>query len=202
MAEGETRLRITTTAELLKAVELGIVDKTEARSLLGFGVKRGRMAKLQPRVGGRFTKGGDQVLPFNRFSTSARDAMLQAQELSGERGHPDTGDLLLALAGQAGSAAALALQAAGAGREQVSAALAGLARSEVPLAGLGPTAELKQAVEAAFHDVAYPAQVETRPLVLALAATEGVASAALAGLGVTPDALRAELGRLGGDPES
>src|SRR5215472_4821478 len=104
--EPGTRLRITSTAELLKAVELGIVDRTEARSLLGFGVKRGRLAKLQPREGGRFTK-GDQVLPFNRFSTSAQGAMLRAQELSkaGERGHPDTGDMLLALAGQAGSAA-------------------------------------------------------------------------------------------------
>jgi len=54
MANSETgdRLRITTTTELLKAVELGIVDKTEARSLLGFGVKRGRLARVQPREGG------------------------------------------------------------------------------------------------------------------------------------------------------
>ena len=63
MAEMEPghRLRITTTAELLKAVELGIVDKTEARSLLGFGVKRGRLARVQPRTGGKFAR-GEQVL--------------------------------------------------------------------------------------------------------------------------------------------
>lgn len=204
MAEEQARLRITTTEELLKAVELGIVDKTEARSLLGFGVKRGRMARLQPREGGRFTKAGEQVLPFNRFSEHARDAMVRAQEASqaGERGHPDTGDLLLAIAAQAESPAGLALRSAGAGEEQVRSALAGLERGETPLPGLGPTAQLKQAIEAAFYGAGYPGQVGTGQLVLALAATDGVAGAALANLGVTPQTLRAELDRTGGDPES
>jgi hypothetical protein len=127
--EPGARLRITTTAELLKAVELGIVDKTEARSLLGFGVKRGRMARLQPRVGGRFARSDedDQVLPFNRFTASAKDAMLEAQELSTVRhgGHPDTADLLLAVVRQPDGAGA-ALRGMGAGDEQVTAALAGV----------------------------------------------------------------------------
>jgi hypothetical protein len=189
-------LRITTTAELLKAVELGIVDKTEARALLGFGVKRGRLARVQPREGGRFVK-DDQVLPFNRFSPGARDAMVRAQELS-PAGRPDTADLLLAIAGGAGSAAA-ALRVLGVGEEEVRSALTGLERNEAPLEGIGPTAQLKDVVETAFHGVSYPGQVGTRQLVLALAAREGIAMAALAGLGVTEQALRAELDRAGDD---
>src|SRR5215469_872652 len=122
MAEMEPghRLRITTTAELLKAVELGIVDRTEARSLLGFGVKRGRLARVRPRAGGRFVK-GDQVLPFNRFSTAAGEAMVRAQELAKAdgRGNPDTADMLLALVRQPGSAAGLALQGAGVDDERL-----------------------------------------------------------------------------------
>ena len=193
-------LRISTTAELLKAVELGIVDKTEARALLGFGVKRGRLARVQPREGGRFVK-DDQVLPFNRFSPGARDAMLRAQELSGA-GHPDTADLLLAIAEQAGSAAAAALRGLGVAEEQVRSALAGLDRNEAPVEGIGPTAQLKDVVETAFHGVSYPAQVRTRQLLLALASREGGARTALAGLGVTEQALRAELDRAGDDQES
>jgi hypothetical protein len=198
--EPESRLRITTTAELLKAVELGIVDRTEARSLLGFGVKRGRLARVQPRAGGRFVK-DEQVLPFNRFSRAAGEAMLRAQELSKTdgRGHPDTADLLRALVGQPGSAAGLALQGIGVDDERVRTALAGLERNEAPVEGIGPSVQLKAVVETAFHGVGYPAQVGTRPLVLALAAGEGVASAALARLGVTVEALRTELERLAAD---
>jgi hypothetical protein len=197
------RLRITTTADLLKAVELGIVDRTEARALLGFGVKRGRLARVQPRAGGRFVR-GDQVLPFNRFSAAAGDAMVRAQELSNTdgRGHPDTADLLLALVGQPGSAAGLALQATGVDDERVRATLAGLERNEAPVEGAGPSAPLKDVVETAFHGVAYPGQVGTRPLVLALAAREGVASTALARLGVTEQALRAELDRVSADEDA
>ena len=195
-------LRITTTAELLKAVELGIVDKTEARSLPGFGVKRGRLARVQPREGGRFTR-AEQVLPFNRFSRGAKEAMLRAQELSTAdgRAHPDTADLLLALAGQAGSAAGVALRAAGAGEEQVRSTLEGVERSEAPVEGIGPTTELKRVVETAFHGVEYPGQVGTRQLVVALAADDGIASAALGRLGVGEEALRAELDRVADEVE-
>jgi len=196
------RLRITTTAELLKAVELGIVDKTEARSLLGFGVKRGRLARVQPREGGRFTR-GEQVLPFNRFSAGAKEAMLRAQEVckTEERGHPDTADLLLALAGQAGSAAGLALRAAGAGEEQLRSTLEGVERSEAPVEGIGPTTELKRVVETAFHGVEYPGQVGTRQLAVALGAGDGIASAALGRLGVSEESLRAELDRVADEVE-
>src|SRR5215472_17205789 len=202
MAEMEPghRLRITTTAELLKAVELGIVDKTEARSLLGFGVKRGRLARVQPRAGGRFVK-GEQVLPFNRFSAAAGEAMVRAQELSKTdgRGHPDTADLLLALVGQPRGAAGIALRGIGVDDERLRSTLAGLERNEAPVEGIGPSAQLKEVVETAFHGVAYPGQVGTRPLVLALAAREGAASEALARLGVTEEALRAELDRVAAD---
>lgn len=83
---------------LLKAVELGIIDKTEARSLLGLPVKRGRMAKVQPRTGGRFAK-GDSVLPFNRFAASAQEAMVTAQAAAAAAGRTtiETGDMLLAI---------------------------------------------------------------------------------------------------------
>src|SRR5438105_15936515 len=99
----ESQLRITSTAELLKAVELGIVDKTEARAMLGLPVKRGRLAKVQPRQGGRFVKDRGLVYPFNRFSSIAQQALVQAQGLAGGegRGHVETGDVLLALSGQA-----------------------------------------------------------------------------------------------------
>jgi len=196
------RLRITTTAELLKAVELGIVDRTEARSLLGFGVKRGRLARVQPREGGRFVK-ADLVLPFNRFSSRAQEAMMQAQELAKTdgRGHPDSADLLLAVAGLAGSAAGLALRALGADEERVRSTLAGMERSEAQVEGLGPSAQLKQVVETAFHGVDYPGQVGTRQVVLALAASEGLGGAALARLGVTEAALRAELDRVAADDD-
>ncbi len=53
------RLMISSTAELFEAVRLGIVDKAEARRLLGFRPTRGRAASALPRGNrGRFTKGG------------------------------------------------------------------------------------------------------------------------------------------------
>ena len=52
------RLMIGSTTELFEAVRLGIVDKAEARRLLGFEAKRGRAAAAMPRTNrGRFTKG-------------------------------------------------------------------------------------------------------------------------------------------------
>ena len=55
------RLMISSTAELFEAVRLGIVDKSEARKLLGFEVKRGRAAAALPRSPrGRFRKQSQQ----------------------------------------------------------------------------------------------------------------------------------------------
>jgi len=198
--DGTPRLRITTTAELLKAVELGVVDKTEARELLGLSVKRGRLARLQPRQGGRFTK-GDQVYPFNRFSASAKEAVVQAQALSteGGRAHVDTADMLLAIVRQAGGAGARALGEVGIDEARVVPALAGVGRNEVPGEGVGTTLQLKGVVESAFHGVEYPAEVGTRHLLLALAAGEGSASAALAELGATAPAIRSALDRIAGE---
>jgi hypothetical protein len=59
--------------------------------------------------------------------------------------------------------------------------------------GIGPSAQLKEVIERAFHGVAYPAQVGTRQLVIALAATDGIASDVLGRLGVTEQALRTAL---------
>ena len=85
--------------------------------------------------------------------------------------------------------------------DRVGSTLDGMARSETPIEGIAPTTQLKDAVEAAFHRVGYPAQVGTRQLVLGLAAGEGIASGALATLGVTEPALRAELDRIGADAD-
>src|SRR5438132_14426033 len=52
------RLMNSSTAELFEAVRLGIVDKAEARRLLGFEAKRGRAAAALPRS------------PRGRFRTS------------------------------------------------------------------------------------------------------------------------------------
>jgi hypothetical protein len=180
----ESQLRITTTAELLKAVELGIVDKTEARGLLGLGVKRGRLAKVQPRRGGKFTK-GELVYPFNRFSEDAKAAMLGAQELAKSDDRTvDTGDLLLALVQEG------ALASAGVDEARVRSALEQRERNETPVEGIGPSGELKTTIETAFHAVAYPHDVGTDQLVLALASCDGIGRTVLAELGVTEAKLR------------
>jgi hypothetical protein len=55
------RLMINSTAELFEAVRLGIVDKAEARRLLGFGPTRGRAASGLPRSSrGRYTQQSKQ----------------------------------------------------------------------------------------------------------------------------------------------
>jgi hypothetical protein len=187
-------LRITTTDELLKAVELGIVDKTEARTLLGLPVKRGRLAKLQPREGGRFTR-GDLVYPFDRFSADAREAMTRAQDLAGAAGRTniETADMLLAIAGHRESEGAQALHSLGIDEAKLRPALDAAAHTETPMASAGPTLQLKHVVEAAFHGVGYPSDVGTRHLLLALAAGEGAASTVLAELGASEPALRAAL---------
>lgn len=191
--ETDAPLRITSTAELLKAVELGIVDRTEARGMLGLPVKRGRLARVQPREGGRFVK-GDLVYPLNRFSSAAQQAMLDAQELAGadRRAHVDTGDLLLALARQTNGAARRALQHLGIEEDGLAGQLGRLERGEeVVEEGIGTTRQLKAAVEAAFHGVSYPDAVGTRDLLLALARSEGRAREALEGAGAGEEALHA-----------
>jgi hypothetical protein len=183
----ESPLRITTAAELLKAVELGIVDKTEARGLLGLGIKRGRLAKVQPRRGGKFTK-GELVYPFNRFSEDAKAALLGAQELAKADGRTvDTGDLLLALVQEG------ALASAGVDEARVRSALAQKERNETPVEGIGPSGEVKTAIETAFHGVAYPHDVGAEQILLALASCDGVARTVLAELGVTEATLRSTM---------
>jgi len=204
MSDG-SQLRITTTAELLKAVELGIVDKTEARGMLGLSIKRGRLARVQPRRAGRFAK-SDEVYPLNRFSAVAKNALIEAQDLATADGRAriETTDMLLAVTLQPESTGARALRNVGVTEERVRSTLVQLKRDEVPLEDAGPTVQLKNVVETAFHAVGYPDSIGTRHLVLALAACEGTASAVLAALGASEPVLRAEVNRISApeDPES
>jgi len=196
----DNRLRIRTTAELLKAVELGIIDRTEARGMLGMPIKRGRLAKLQPRRGGRFVK-GDLVYPLNRFSPTAQRALIQARGLATaeDRAHVETGDMLLALVQLAESAGARALRSIGVGEEQVRSKLQDVGKEEDVLEGTGPTSQLKTAIETAFQEVGYPDQVGTWHLVLALSSCEGRAHYALEQLGARERVLRARTDQFGAD---
>jgi ATP-dependent Clp protease ATP-binding subunit ClpB len=126
-----------------------------------------------------------------------RLARLQAQDLARVDGHAhiETADLLLAILGEPEGAGGRALRNLGVEEEPVRAGLARAERKETPLEGAGPTAELKGVIEAAFHAVAYPDEVGTRHLVIALAAGGGTAGGVLTELGVQEPALRAELDR-------
>jgi len=194
----DKRLTIATTAELLKAVELGIIDRTEARGMLGMPIKRGRLAKLQPRRGGRFVK-GDLVYPLNRFSPTAQRALVEAEGLATAEGraHVETGDMLLALVRQAESAGARVLRSIGVGEEQVRSKLEDVGKEEDVLEGTGPTSQLKTVIETAFNEVGYPDQVGTWHLVLALASCEGRAHHALEQLGAQERVLRATTNQFG-----
>lgn len=196
--ESTTKLRLTTTEELLRAVELGIVDKTEARSMLGLGVKRGRSARVQPRAGGRFSK-SDRVLPFNRFSGQAKRVMVRAQETAQaeDRTTVNTLDLLLALASSAESSSSGRVLADLAIDEVKIVATAGSlsASPETVVEGIGPTAELKRVVERAFQLIEYPEDIGTEHLLLAMAGEDGIAGAVLGGLGLSDRVLRDEIAR-------
>jgi hypothetical protein len=196
--EPAVKLRLTTTEELLRAVELGIVDKTEARSLLGLGVKRGRIAKVQPRAAGRFAK-GDRILPFNRFSSQAKQALVRAQETAEaeDRASITTLDMLLALTSTADFSSSGRVLA---GLEVDRVRILGVAESlstspETTVEGIGPTAELKAVVEHAFQLVDYPEDIGTEHLLQAIAGGEGIGNAALTALGVSEQAIREEIAR-------
>jgi Clp amino terminal domain, pathogenicity island component len=190
--EPTNNLRLTTTDELLRAVELGIVDRTEARSLLGLGVKRGRFAKVQPRAAGKFSK-SEQVLPFNRFSGQSKKAMVHAQEAAQADGRTNirTLDMLLALTQDRASVGGRALAALGVDEDKIrAAAQTAQATAETTVEGIGPTAELKQVVESAFKAVEYPGDIGTEHLLLALAIGDGVAGSVLRDLGLTEQTIR------------
>jgi ClpA/ClpB-like protein len=194
--ESTIKLRLTTTDELLRAVELGIVDRTEARSLLGLGVRRGRFARVQPRAAGKFSR-SDQVLPFNRFSGQSKRAMVIAQEAAQADGRTNirTLDMLLALTQDRASVSGRALAALGVDEDKIrAAAQTAHAPAETTVEGMGPTAELKQVVERAFKAVDYPDDIGTEHLLLALATGDGVASAVLGALGLTDQAIRTATG--------
>jgi len=193
--EPTNNLRLTTTDELLRAVELGIVDRTEARSLLGLGVKRGRFAKVQPRAAGKFSK-SEQVLPFNRFSGQSKKAMVLAQEAAQADGRTNirTLDMLLALTQDRASVGGRALAALGVDGDKIrAAAQTAQATAETTVEGIGPTAELKQVVEHAFKAVEYPGDIGTEHLLLALATGDGVAGSVLRDLGLTEQSIRAAI---------
>jgi hypothetical protein len=193
--EPTNNLRLTTTDELLRAVELGIVDRTEARSLLGLGVRRGRFARVQPRAAGKFSK-SEQVLPFNRFSGQSKKAMVLAQEAAQADGRTNirTLDMLLALTQDRASVGGRALAALGVDEDKIrAAAQTAQATAETTVEGIGPTAELKQVVEHAFKAVEYPGDIGTEHLLLALATGDGIASSVLRDLGLTEQSIRAAI---------
>jgi hypothetical protein len=195
--EDTTGLRLTTTEELLRAVELGIVDKTEARSMLGLAVKRGRFAKVQPRSAGRFSR-SDRVLPFNRFSGQAKRAMVHAQETAQaeDRTTINTLDMLLALASTADFRSGGILAGLEIDEAKIVAAAGSISASpETVVEGIGPTAELKRVVERAFQLIEYPEDIGTEHLLLALAGEDGIAGAVLGGLGLSDKVLRDEIAR-------
>jgi hypothetical protein len=53
-------IRISTVSELLRAFELGVLTKTEARRQLGLGATQGNTAADQTRAGGRFVRDDSQ----------------------------------------------------------------------------------------------------------------------------------------------
>ena len=73
-------------------------------------------------------------------------------------------------------------------------------RAETSVEGIGPTAELKQAVERAFGEVEYPGDIGTEHLLLALAACDGASNQVLRHLGLTADAIRTEIGAARREP--
>jgi ATP-dependent Clp protease ATP-binding subunit ClpA len=107
--------------------------------------------------------------------------------------------MLLALAQQAGGAAARALQGIGIDEEQVRSKLSHVEPKEDVLEGTGPTSQLKRVIETAFHRVGYPDQVGTWQLVLALASCEGTASDVLSQLGAHEKRLRAMTNQFGAE---
>ena len=166
--------------------------------MLGLGVKRGRFAKVQPRSAGRFAK-GDRILPFNRFSSQAKEAMVMAQETAraDQRTTINTLDMLLALTAM-GSFSSSGRVLAGLGVDRVkilAAAENASVTSETSVEGIGPSAELKRVVERAFKVVDYPEDIGTEHLLLAIAGGEGIAGAVLGGLGVSEQAIRDEIAR-------
>jgi hypothetical protein len=188
----------TSVPDFIRILTLAILDEMPGRSCL----------PILNEVPGRGSQPG-LVYPLNRLTSTAQQAVIEAQGLatSEGRGHIETGDMLLGLLRKAKGAAFRVLEDVGIGEDRVRSALVQVARTEDFIEeGIGTTrtssVQLVAVVEAALHGVQYPEQVGTWQLIIALTSHDGRARDALVELGVSETMLRAKAGHIGTGDES
>jgi hypothetical protein len=193
---GGGELRITSAAELLKAVELGVVEKREARRLLGLQPRRGRWAALQPREGGRFAKSG--AYPLETFTAEAQTTLWLAQDHArrGGRRHLATEDLLTALLEQPDLPGGRLLRSLPVDEQRIRDAIGRLEQDEARLGKRRPLSRARRVMDIAVREgaAAHREQVGSEHLLLGLVIDEGVAGRALRTLGVTEETVRQRMG--------
>jgi hypothetical protein len=191
-AASDGELRIASVAELLKAVELGVVEKGEARRLLGLQPRRGRWSGLQPREGGRFAKSG--TYPLETFTAEAQTTLWLAQDQARRHGrrHLATEDLLIALLEQPDLPGGRLLRSLPVDEPQIREALAQADRDEARLGKRRPLSRARRVIDIAVREgaAANREQVGSEHLLLGLVIDEGVAGRALRMLGVTEEGVR------------
>lgn len=185
-------LRITSVAELLKAVELGVVEKGEARRVLGLKPSRGRWATHQPREGGRFARSG--AYPLETFTEEAQTTLWLAQDHArrGGRRHLATEDLLTALLEQPDLPGGRLLRSLPVDEPRIREALGQVEQDEARLGKRRPLSRARRVIDIAVREgaAANGQQVGSEHLLLGLVIDEGVAGRALRRLGVTEDTVR------------
>jgi hypothetical protein len=188
-------LRITSVAELLKAVELGVVEKGEARRLLGLQPKRGRWAAIQPRQGGRFARSG--AYPLETFTDEAQTTLWLAQDHAhrGGRRHLATEDLLVALLEQPDLPGGRLLRSLPVDEPGIRQALGQVDQDEARLGRRRPLSPARRVLDIAVREgaAANREQVGSEHLLLGLVIDEGVAGRALRMLGVTEETVRGKM---------
>ncbi len=148
----------------------------------------------------RLLEGAPDTGRFKRFTNRARTAIVAAQTAAGERNHGFVGTehVLLGLLADDESVAAKALTTLGAGRSAVDQKVSELIPAgNEPVVGLAPfTPRAKLALENALGEALALGHnyIGTEHIVLGVhKVDEGLASRALVDLGVSYDALRAEI---------
>jgi hypothetical protein len=141
--------------------------------------------------------------PFDRFSDHAKQLLTSSQSESEKAGHSYIGTehLLLASFASADSYSARILLALGVDENVVRDAIASVLQGKTAMArgGMIPTRRVKRVIEVAFGLCASmgDARVGTHHMLLALRTEgEGIAAQVLADLGVTRDAIAAQISQL------